>query len=58
MTRKPEEPLMPENESLSNFEEQKIELVKMRIKNKYYDRDDILAQVVSEILHKDIRKKN
>lgn len=58
MTRKPEEPLMPENESLSNFEEQKIELVKMRIKNKYYDRDDILAQVVSEIIHKDIRKKN
>ncbi len=49
---------MPENESLSNFEEQKIELVKMRIKNKYYDRDDILAQVVSEIIHKDIRKKN
>jgi len=48
---------MSDNSSLSKIEKQKIELVKLRIQNNYYKRDDILNQVVSEILNKELRNK-
>jgi hypothetical protein len=40
----------------SSLESQKIELIKLRIKNKYYDRDEILQKVVQEMYERDIRK--
>lgn len=40
----------------SNLEKDKIELIKLRIKNKYYDRDEILLKVVQEIYERDLRK--
>jgi hypothetical protein len=49
---------MTENEALSKIEQQKIDLVKMRIKNDYYDRDEVLKQVVSQIVHQEIRGKS
>lgn len=42
----------------SNLENQKIELIKLRIKNKYYDRDEILLKVVQEIYEHSIRKES
>jgi hypothetical protein len=57
MTQKPEGKLMPDDSSLTEIEKQKIELVKMRIKNDYYKREDILNQVVAEILNKELRNK-
>jgi len=52
------DPLMTENEALSKIEQQKIDLVKMRIKNNYYDRDEVLKQVVSQIVHHEIGRKS
>ncbi len=42
----------------SRLQDQKIELIKLRIKNKYYDRDDILQKVIQEIYERDIRRDN
>lgn len=40
----------------SSLQDQKIELIKLRIANKYYDRDDILRKVIQEIYERDIRR--
>lgn len=57
-TRKPEDPLMTDNDAFSNIERQKIDLVKMRIKNNYYNRDEVLEKVISEIVRHEISKKS
>lgn len=40
----------------SSLQDQKIELIKLRIENKYYDREDILQKVIQEIYERDIRR--
>jgi len=47
---------MRKNRLQSDFEEQKLELIRMRIKNKFYDREEILQKVVQEIYEKNIRE--
>ena len=42
----------------ARLQDQKIELIKLRIKNKYYDRNDILQKVIQEIYERDIRRDN
>lgn len=42
----------------SSLQDQKIELIKLRIKNKYYDRDDILQKVIQEIYERDVRRES
>ncbi len=37
------------------FEKEKIELIKLRICNKYYDRSEVLETVVSLIIKNEIR---
>ena len=49
---------MKKNRLQSDFEEQKLELIRMRIKNKFYDREEILQKVVQEIYEKNIREFN
>ena len=39
----------------NNIENQKIELIKMRIKNKFYERDDVFERVVTELIKKELK---
>lgn len=41
----------------SDLEKDKLDLIKLRIKNKYYNNEDILEQVASEIVKRQIRVK-
>lgn len=41
----------------SSIEYQKLELIRLRIKNKFYDRENILLKVVQEMYERDIRSK-
>jgi hypothetical protein len=40
------------------FEKEKIELIKLRIRNKFYDRSEVLESVVSAIMKSDIKKQD
>jgi hypothetical protein len=40
-----------------DLEKDKLDLIKMRIKNKYYNKEDIMEQVASEIVKREIRDK-
>ncbi|MHB2155349.1 hypothetical protein ACX8XN_13290 [Calditrichota bacterium GD2] len=44
------------DDDMSELERKKIELIKMRIKNKFYDRAEILERVVSEIIKSEVKK--
>lgn len=39
------------------FEHQKLDLIRLRIRNKFYEREEILQKVVHEIYEFDIRNK-
>jgi len=39
------------------IEAQKLELVRLRIRNKFYEREDILRKVVQEMYEHDVRYK-
>jgi hypothetical protein len=51
MSRKPQKAM-----SKKNLHEEKIELVKLRIQNKFYEKSHILEDVVEEILKTDLKK--
>jgi len=38
------------------FEKEKLDLVKLRIRNKFYDRSDVLEEVITSILKKEVHK--
>jgi hypothetical protein len=40
--------------SSSTFQKNKYELVALRIKNKYYEKSDVLEKVINEIVKKEI----
>ena len=46
---------MDEFSKEKSFEKNKLDLIKLRIKNGYYDKSDILDRVVDEIFRKEIR---
>lgn len=39
----------------TEFEKEKIELIKLRIQNKFYDRNEVLESVVISIIKNEIR---
>ncbi len=41
----------------ADIETQKLELVRLRIRNKFYDREEILRKVVQDIYENDLRNK-
>ncbi len=41
----------------ADIEAQKLELVRLRIRNKFYDRDEILRKVVQDLYENDLRNK-
>lgn len=40
-----------------NLEQDKLDLIKLRIKNKYYNKEDVLERVASEIVKHEIKDK-
>lgn len=42
--------------NLDDFEKQKEELILLRIKNNYYQKEEVLEKVVEEILDNSIKK--
>lgn len=40
-----------------SLEQDKLELIKLRIKNKYYNKEDVLERVASEIVKHEIKEK-
>lgn len=55
---KKEDKRMVSKSNAMTLEQKKIELIKMRIRNKYYEKEDVLEKVVHEILHKNIHPTN
>ena len=49
---------MESSDNQSSFEEKKLDLIRMRIKNGYYQNEKILEDVVKEIVVKEIKKKH
>lgn len=46
---------MNKDETESSFQEQKIDLIRMRIQNGYYDNNHVLENVVKSILKNEIK---
>lgn len=49
---------MESKSSSENFENQKFELIRLRIRNKYYDREDVLQKVIQEIYDHKFKSKS
>jgi anti-sigma28 factor (negative regulator of flagellin synthesis) len=47
---------MRENEAEDSFEKQKIELIRLRIQNGFYENSRVLENVVKEILDSEIKR--
>lgn len=40
-----------------SLEDQKFDLIKLRIKNKFYDKDDVYEKLISELIQKELRRE-
>jgi len=47
---------MRKKSSEQSFEDQKLDLIRLRIKNGYYNNEQVLASVAREIMSKEIKK--
>ncbi len=42
------------DENMKKLEKEKLELIYLRIRNKYYEREEILEKVVQEIMNREL----
>jgi hypothetical protein len=47
---------MRKKSSDQSFEDQKLDLIRLRIKNGYYNNEQVLSSVAREIMSKEIKK--
>ncbi len=40
---------------MKELEKEKLELIQLRIRNKFYEREEILEKVVNEIIHREMK---
>lgn len=40
---------------MKNIEKEKLELIQLRIRNKFYEREEILEKVVQEIINREVK---
>ncbi len=43
-------------EKANTLEKQKIELIKLRIKNKFYEKIDVFEKLINELIQKELKK--
>ncbi|NOG43730.1 MAG: hypothetical protein HND50_00755 [Calditrichaeota bacterium] len=48
---------MTEKNEVSLIEKQKIDLIKLRIKNKFYEKDEVFNRIISELMDKEFKIK-
>ncbi len=48
---------MTNTTQVSTIEKQKIDLIKLRIKNKFYDRDEVYNHVINDLINKELKIK-
>jgi len=49
---------MDTQDKRDKLEAEKIELIKLRIENKYYDREEVLIKTIQEIFDSELNPKN
>ncbi len=42
-------------EEMNDLEQKKLELIYLRIRNKFYEREEILEKVVQEIINREVK---
>jgi hypothetical protein len=48
---------MTEKGQVSTIEKQKIDLIKLRIKNKFYDKDEVFNRVINKLITTELKIK-
>ena len=46
---------MTSKELDDNIERQKIDLIKLRIRNKYYDREEVFERIINELIRSELK---
>ena len=55
MAQKKKAQEMTSKELDDNIERQKIDLIKLRIRNKYYDREEVFERIINELIRSELK---